>query len=124
MCSIKLYAFCHCERSEAVFWFARGLLRRKERSSQRQLYEDVTLSNYSDWLCSAKLGGLKPCLRSWKPFGLQYESALPDCHEVSQGFIRPVQPVKIQLKGYSILRIAVFTKFIIEMPQQTHKSAP
>jgi len=34
ICSIKLYAFCHCERSEAVSWFARGLLRRKERSSQ------------------------------------------------------------------------------------------
>ncbi len=34
VCSIKLYAFCHCEQSEAVFWFARGLLRRKKRSSQ------------------------------------------------------------------------------------------
>jgi len=34
ICSIKLYALCHCERSEAVSWFARGLLRRKERSSQ------------------------------------------------------------------------------------------
>ncbi len=33
-CSIKLYAFCRCEQSEAVSCFARGLLRRKERSSQ------------------------------------------------------------------------------------------